>query len=224
MKNLYQIALQTVSPIKLKKNGEAGHVGCALETVGGVVFTGICIDVPCSIGICAEQAAIAEMLKNRETKIKRIVAVYEDGSILPPHEPEVDRPMLAYVKGDKFSLAVDAGYSKKHVQDFYRALRSCDLKEPDFTVITHWHYDHTFGLHDISGVSIAHQKTNLFLREQQDRANDKKYIDILKKDDTHFAKEYAGENELNIVIADIEYVEKMTLNLGNITAHIFHTV
>ena len=54
--------------------------------------------------------------------------------------------------------------------------------------------------------------------------NDKKYIDILKKDDTHFAKEYAGENELNIVIADIEYVEKMTLNLGNITAHIFHTV
>ena len=72
MKNLYQIALQTVSPIKLKKNGEAGHVGCALETVGGVVFTGICIDVPCSIGICAEQAAIAEMLKNRETKISCI--------------------------------------------------------------------------------------------------------------------------------------------------------
>ena len=28
--------------------------------------------------------SIAEMLKNRETKIKRIVAVYEDGSILPP--------------------------------------------------------------------------------------------------------------------------------------------
>ena len=28
--------------------------------------------------------AIAEMLKNRETKIKRIVAVYEDVSIFPP--------------------------------------------------------------------------------------------------------------------------------------------
>ena len=139
-----------------------------------------------------------------------------------PHEPEVDRPMLAYVKGDKFSLAVDAGYSKKHVQDFYRALRSCDLKEPDFTVITHWHYDHTFGLHDISGVSIAHQKTNLFLREQQDRANDKKYIDILKKDDTHFAKEYAGENELNIVIADIEYVEKM--NNSNLKGEISESI
>ena len=33
---------------------------------------------------CAEQAAIAEMLKHGETKIRRIIAVYEDGSILPP--------------------------------------------------------------------------------------------------------------------------------------------
>ncbi|MEY8387797.1 cytidine deaminase [Oscillospiraceae bacterium 38-13] len=84
MENLYQAALKVTSPIRLKNHGEAGHVGCALETVNGNVFTGICIDVPCSIGICAEQAAIAEMLKHGETKIKRIAAVYEDGSILPP--------------------------------------------------------------------------------------------------------------------------------------------
>ncbi len=82
MKDLYDIALCTVKNINLKKNGKAGHVACALETVSGIVYTGICIDVPCSIGICAEQAAIAEMLKHGETKIKRIVSVYEDGSIL----------------------------------------------------------------------------------------------------------------------------------------------
>lgn len=34
-----------------------------------------------------------------------------------PHEPEVDRPMLAYVKGEKYSLAVDSGYSFCHVKD-----------------------------------------------------------------------------------------------------------
>lgn len=84
MKDLYNIALNTIVPINLKKNGEAGHVACALETASGTVFTGICIDVPCSIGICAEQAAVAEMLKTGETKIKRIIAVYEDGSVLPP--------------------------------------------------------------------------------------------------------------------------------------------
>lgn len=48
------------------------------------LFLQVCIDVPCSIGICAEQSAIAEMLKHGETKIKRLIAVYEDGSILPP--------------------------------------------------------------------------------------------------------------------------------------------
>lgn len=61
------------------------------------------------------------------------------------HDPEVDRPMLAYLKGDKFSLAVDAGYSASHVQDFYRAIEVEHFNKPDFTVITHWHYDHPLG-------------------------------------------------------------------------------
>lgn len=79
MKNIYNIALSMINPVKLKRHGTAGHVACALETASGAVYTGICIDVPCSIGICAEQAAIAEMLKHGETKIKKIAAVYEDG-------------------------------------------------------------------------------------------------------------------------------------------------
>ncbi|RGY95689.1 MBL fold metallo-hydrolase [Clostridium sp. AM58-1XD] len=129
-----------------------------------------------------------------------------------PHEPERDRPMLAYVQGEKYSLAIDAGYSASHVKDFYEALIANNFGEPDFTVITHWHYDHTFGLHAVKGVSIAHKKTNLFLKEQQDKARDKTYIDLLKKDDIHFAKEYAQRNELNIVMSDLEFVGDITLN------------
>ena len=81
---LYNIALNTVNHIKLRNYGEAGQVACALETCGGSIFTGVCVDLPCSIGFCAEQAAVAEMLKHNETAIKRIVAVYKDGSVLPP--------------------------------------------------------------------------------------------------------------------------------------------
>ena len=84
------------------------------------------------------------------------------------HEPETDRPMLAYIRGDKWSLAIDAGYSSSHVADFYGAIEAEHLKKPDFTVITHWHYDHTFGMHAVSGVSIAHEKTNEFLKKQQE--------------------------------------------------------
>lgn len=81
---LYQIAFIAVNHKKLRNLGTAGHVACALETMNGNVFTGICIDLPCSIGLCAEQSAIAEMVKHNETAIKKIIAVFEDGSILPP--------------------------------------------------------------------------------------------------------------------------------------------
>lgn len=140
------------------------------------------------------------------------------------HEPEVDRPMLAYIKGDKFSLAIDAGYSASHVQDFYEAIESEHFTKPDFTVITHWHYDHTFGMHAISGVSIAHDKTNEFLKEQQEQARDTSYMEALKKEDVHFRKEYYGQDKLNIVLSDLAFSDKMTLDLGGITAKIFHTV
>lgn len=81
---LYQIAYNHINHKKIKQFGISGHVACALETKEGNIFTGICIDLPCSIGLCAEQAAIAEMVKNNETVIEKIIAVYEDGSILPP--------------------------------------------------------------------------------------------------------------------------------------------
>ncbi|ERJ12215.1 cytidine deaminase family protein [Haloplasma contractile] len=62
---------------------DAGSVGAALITQKGNIYTGICIDLACGIGFCAEHSAIAEMLKNRETKIEMIVAVGKR-SILAP--------------------------------------------------------------------------------------------------------------------------------------------
>ena len=70
--------------MELTQYGEAGQVACALETAAGNIFTGICIDLPCSLGFCAEQAAMAEMLKSGETQIVQILAVGEEGNVLPP--------------------------------------------------------------------------------------------------------------------------------------------
>ncbi len=53
-------------------------------TVGGNIYTGICIDLACGLGFCAEVAAMAEMLKARETHIMAVVAVSADGELLPP--------------------------------------------------------------------------------------------------------------------------------------------
>ena len=39
-----------------------------------------------------------------------------------PMEEERDRPNLGYIRGDNWSLAVDAGHSEAHTREFYEAL------------------------------------------------------------------------------------------------------
>jgi hypothetical protein len=50
-----------------------------------------------------------------------------------PAEERTDKPVLGYIKGDQYSLAVDAGNSLDHVEKFYRELRELELRLPDFT-------------------------------------------------------------------------------------------
>ena len=44
-----------------------------------------------------------------------------------PFEEERDRPNLSYIRGDTWSLAVDAGHSEAHVREFYRGLPEARL-------------------------------------------------------------------------------------------------
>jgi cytidine deaminase len=62
----------------------AGDVAAAILSRGGNLYTGICVDASCSVGFCAEHAAVAEMLKARESEIEVVVAVDDEGKILPP--------------------------------------------------------------------------------------------------------------------------------------------
>lgn len=81
--DLISIARSYVYAIDLGGGSDAGTVAAALETASGAVHTGICLDVGCGMGVCAEHSAIVEMLKHREREIVQIVAVTNDG-VLPP--------------------------------------------------------------------------------------------------------------------------------------------
>lgn len=83
---LYQEAKKVAGGFALNgfEGNSAGKVGCALQTIAGDIYTGICIDSACSVGFCAEHAAVADMLKDRQTQIAMIVAVTERGNIIPP--------------------------------------------------------------------------------------------------------------------------------------------
>lgn len=141
-----------------------------------------------------------------------------------PHQPETDRPMLAYLNGDKIALAIDAGNSADHVDEFYNSLDTEGLRKPDFTVITHWHWDHTFGMHHIHGLSIAYYKTNEFLNNERAKLTDQAYIRFLKKDDVYLGREYADNKSIIVVPSDIQFEKELFINLGGMTARIFHTV
>lgn len=80
---LIEAARAAVTELALTNGNTAGAVGAAIRTVRGNVYTGICVDLACGLGFCAEVAAIAQMITNRETQIDTVVAVNADG-ILPP--------------------------------------------------------------------------------------------------------------------------------------------
>jgi cytidine deaminase len=77
-------AKSIVRPKKMKHGFTASDCGCALVTDKGNIYLGVSIDTCCSMGFCAEHSAIASMVTSGEYKIKKIVAVLEDGTVLPP--------------------------------------------------------------------------------------------------------------------------------------------
>ena len=81
---LYQAALEVLQPRRISPDVEAGRVAAALVTDQGNVYRGVCIDTACSMGFCAEHAAIAAMLTAGENRVEKIVAVNWDKHILPP--------------------------------------------------------------------------------------------------------------------------------------------
>jgi cytidine deaminase len=61
-----------------------GCVGAILVTEAGNVYTGVVLNLEVGIGFCAESSAVAEMVKNGESRIARICAATSGGASLPP--------------------------------------------------------------------------------------------------------------------------------------------
>lgn len=81
---LYQAARAILKPRKISDMMDAGGVAAAIEATSDRIYTGICVDGACTLGICAERNAIFSMLTNGEDAMKRVVAVNWDGRVLPP--------------------------------------------------------------------------------------------------------------------------------------------
>ena len=81
---LYDAARAVLNPRKISEWMEAGGVAAAVEAESGRIYTGVCVDSACTLGVCAERNAIFNMITNGESRIKRVIAVGWDGEIMPP--------------------------------------------------------------------------------------------------------------------------------------------
>ena len=137
-----------------------------------------------------------------------------------PYEEARDRPNLVYIRGDRWSMAVDAGHSETHTAEFYAALEAEDLPLPSLTVLTHWHWDHTFGMHAVHGLCLANAQTNehlLAFREKIAREGREAFLGL----DERIRAEYADDRPVVITPADMLFTGEVRLDAGNCPIRVF---
>lgn len=149
-------------------------------------------------------------------KLERI----SDRIWLFPYEEERDRPYLGYIRGDKWSLAVDAGHSSAHTESFYRELAAEGLPLPSLTVLTHWHWDHTFAMHAVHGLCLANARTDGYLHEIREKI-EREGTDFFFASDEKIRREYAGNVPVVVTMADMVYTGEILLDAGNCTIRVF---
>ena len=159
-----------------------------------------------------------EMILKIEMNLKRVT----DRIWVYPFEAERDRPILGYVKGDDWSLAVDAGHSRAHTLEFYAALEQENLPLPSVTVLTHWHWDHSFGLHAIHGKSIANGRTLQHLLEFKETHLQNGAEAFLALDES-IRIEYADlkQNPIVVNMPDTVFSGELLLDAGNCPIRLF---
>lgn len=144
-----------------------------------------------------------------------------------PYEERTDRPCLYYIRGDRLSLAVDVGNAPAHLEKFYSALDAAALPRPDITVITHWHWDHTFALCCTPGVTMASEKTNRKLREVQRWVWTDAAMDMWEAtgEDIAFCSrcirlEYPDLSAIRVVPAAVSVTAETEIDLGGVTCRL----
>ena len=83
-KNMYEAACAVQNARVISEQIAAGGVAAAVHAASGKIYTGVCVDTACTLGICAERNAIFHMLTCGEDRIDRVLAVMRSGKTAAP--------------------------------------------------------------------------------------------------------------------------------------------
>lgn len=153
--------------------------------------------------------------------------VTEHVAWLPPAAP--DRPSLATVMGREQTLMLDIGASPAHTRHFLDGLEAEGLPLPTLAVLSHWHWDHVFGMGALEIPILAHERTA-------------RQLDVLRsydwRDEALDARVQSGEEaemyardiklelprprEVALRTPDVVFEDGLELQLGGVACHILH--
>ena len=162
---------------------------------------------------------------------QRLVPITERVSYLPG-DPSTDRPVLGVVRGDRYTLLVDAGNSPAHAARLLGELRAAGIDNVRYVALTHYHWDHVFGIDTLRRegiVSLAERRTARRLEpfttyDWDDDALDARVAaglelpfcrDMIKA-------EMPNRDDLVVHNAEIVFRNRVTLDLGGVSVQIEH--
>ena len=141
-----------------------------------------------------------------------------------PHDEPSDRPVLTYIEGAQLSVAVDAGASPAHVREFYTAITDQRLSIPEITILTHWHWDHSFGLCAVNGFTLASKKTAEKLKEMTEWAWTPEAMEARLASGQeipfcheHICLEYRRPEWISVTLPDMTLAGEGTMDIGGVT-------
>lgn len=143
---------------------------------------------------------------------------------------ETDRPILGLVTGKYKSLMIDAGNSENHANLFLAMLSKQKISEPDFIVLTHWHWDHIFGLSayknsiSISSIETKQEIEKLLPLTWSDDALAQR---VKEGTEIEFCancikEEFGQDRDIKVIPPSVTFYKQMEVDLGGITCILEH--
>ncbi len=141
-----------------------------------------------------------------------------------PANHDTDRPILAVISGSKSSLIIDSGNSSKHARLFQNELEKYNITNTKYVVITHWHWDHIFGINEMNLITIANEKTKNQIIKMKNYEWTREALDKRVKDKIEIPfcaemikKEFGNFNDIKITCPDVIFDNRIIIDLGGIT-------
>ncbi|PAB61053.1 hypothetical protein CCE28_01080 [Anaeromicrobium sediminis] len=140
---------------------------------------------------------------------------------MPPVE-ETDRPILAAIVGDDKVLIVDGGNSTDHAKTFLCQLDNLGIYKKRLLAITHWHWDHVFGIKEMDALTFCHKYTANKIKDMMgldwsDEALDER---VAMGEEIEFCSEkikaeFKEDRNIELKVPEVIFEKSISIDIGN---------